>query len=367
VALNQKPMRIDRLLSCPGKLFAAGEYSVLWGGTALLFGVGPRALAQVKSREDRQVNVLTVSGRLSGVLTPLGVSWTEPVDDSFRFVAGAVSMAAQAAGREGLGFTAAFSPTEVIGGQKLGLGSSARATVLATECARIALAQRFDTAKLAIVSHFDTQKSRGSGGDVAACFTGGSIRYRRFDAATVLRGAHQTSVSQALSASPALDVSLRPPPACTLVYAFAGASASTTQLVSSVEATFSAHQRAAFVVQSDELVAALATALGESNFDTIKHVTVELQKLLSSLLVGRDDRLDRLLALSRSLGAAAKQSGAGGGDGALLFCPSASAAGEVLEGLQQRGFHAFILSIEPGLRAEASGGERFAPWFDAVD
>ncbi|MDQ3274735.1 MAG: phosphomevalonate kinase, partial [Actinomycetota bacterium] len=38
---------MQRALSAPGKLFLAGEYAVLWGGTARIAAVGPRTFASV--------------------------------------------------------------------------------------------------------------------------------------------------------------------------------------------------------------------------------------------------------------------------------------------------------------------------------
>ena len=53
---------MDRTLSAPGKLFLAGEYAVLWGGVARILAVGPRVNALVRPRQDRQVDVVLLTG-----------------------------------------------------------------------------------------------------------------------------------------------------------------------------------------------------------------------------------------------------------------------------------------------------------------
>ncbi len=359
-------MVVERIFSSPGKLFLAGEYAVLWGGRAHLLASGPRGFAQVKSRDDRQVNLLTVAGRLTGTLTPLGVSWREPVTEPFRFVAHAVDLAARVARAEGPGFSIAFSPSSTIDGHKLGLGSSARATVLAAECARVALGQSFDTVKLALLAHFEAQGLNGSGGDVAACFAGGWAQYEQFECGSVLARARATSLATALTESRPVSLSLRPSPQFPMLYAFTGIEASTPRLVKSVEATLSSHQRASFVVQSNELGLQLAQALAARQFDTVKYAVEGLQSLLDALSAQRSERMTQMVRLATVLGGAAKQSGAGGGDGAVVLAPDQATATELAAGLTQRGFHCFPLVVESGLRSEAASGFDFGHWFDAV-
>src|SRR6185369_9346559 len=74
-------LTLEICLSAPGKLFLSGEYAVLWGGTARLAGVGPRAWALGRTREDREVHLVLAEGRLVGTVTPLGVRWgSEPTE-----------------------------------------------------------------------------------------------------------------------------------------------------------------------------------------------------------------------------------------------------------------------------------------------
>src|SRR5690349_927545 len=143
---------MERALSAPGKLFVSGEYAVLWGGAARVAAVAPRNYAFVRRRDDAEVHVVLAEGRLQGRATPLGVRWDRPVPEGFRFVARAVDEVLAAKGGEGLGFVLALSPTPPApGGGKYGLGSSARATLLAVEAARYVLEAKLDPLKVALV------------------------------------------------------------------------------------------------------------------------------------------------------------------------------------------------------------------------
>ncbi|MGQ0506999.1 MAG: mevalonate kinase family protein, partial [Myxococcaceae bacterium] len=202
-----------RALSAPSKLFLAGEYAVLWGGTARIAAVGPRAQALVRRREDREVHLILEDGRFTGQATPLGVRWSGDVPRQYLFVARAIDAVWRVHGRESLGFEVAFAPSPgAPGGRKLGLGSSARACLLATEAARFILEERLDSLKLALLSHAQTQGMKGSGGDVAAVFAGGVVRYRRYPVETLFASTGTGQLSSALVAAEPVDLWRLPPP-----------------------------------------------------------------------------------------------------------------------------------------------------------
>ena len=155
---------MELTLSAPGKLFLSGEYAVLWGGTARLAGVGPRAWALARTREDREVHLVLAEGRLRGTVTPLGVRWASEPVASFAFAARALDVVVRARARESLGLELALSPTAPgPGGHKLGLGSSARAVVLAVESAARLLEVRPSLA-LAMLAHAEARAGRGAAG-----------------------------------------------------------------------------------------------------------------------------------------------------------------------------------------------------------
>jgi len=353
----------ERFLSVPGKLFLSGEYAVLWGGAARLVAVGPRLFAHVKRREDREVHLVLEEGRLSGHATPLGVSWSREVPPGFRFAARALGEAFRAQGREGTGLSLAISPSFAEGGgQKLGMGGSARACVLAAEAARSALDERFDTLKLALVAHAVEQGMKGSGGDVASVFAGGIIRYKRYAVDALAKASSTGTYGAAFAASPPVELARLSAPGVRPVYAFAGESASTLRWIGSVEGRLSPEARQAFVTQSDELGDLLEEGLSLGDFTALREAVPRLHQLLCGLGPLETEPMRRILALTQSFGGVGKMSGAGGGDGVILFAPDDAARVELLEGLKARGFLAIPLEVEPGLRGEATVSETIRGW-----
>ena len=349
-------------LSAPGKLFLSGEYAILWGGTARLAGVGPRAFALARSREDREVHLVLAEGRLRGTLTPLGVRWASEPPPAFAFAARALDVVVRARGRESLGLEVALSATAPgPGGHKLGLGSSARAVVLAVEAAARLLEVRPPLA-LALLAHAEAQGGRGSGGDVAACAVGGLIRYRRWPLERVTSAA---TLQLGLLAAGAPDVVRLGTTAFPASYAFSGRSASTPGMIRAVETALEGPARQRFVASSDELGGELEDGLRASRFAQVDEACRGLEELLESLPGVGTAETARILALTRTAGSTGKVSGAGGGDGCVLLSPNEAARAALLAALGHRGFVAVPLLVEPGVRAESSVPPELASWLQA--
>jgi phosphomevalonate kinase len=357
---------MDRTLSAPGKLFLSGEYAVLWGGTARILAVGPRVHAFVRPRPDRQVDIVLADGRLSGTATPAGVKWERPPTDAFHFVARTLDLALRLVGTEGPGFSVAFEPSPLVNGQKLGLGSSARAAVLAAEAARYGLQTSYDTLKLSLLAHADAQGGKGSGGDVAASFAGGLVRYQRYDVSKLLAASNRGGLIAAIDQSPPVELSRAGEPVFPLLYAYSGKAASTTSLVKQVEQALGEAGRRRFVERSDGLGEALENGLLRRDFASVQASSDELQSLLWELGATKDEGLERILGIARTFNCAGKQSGAGGGDGALLFAPDLTARTALQEALTTRGFHAFPVQVERGLSGEVARHPLLSAWLDAL-
>ncbi|MBL8921797.1 MAG: phosphomevalonate kinase [Myxococcaceae bacterium] len=357
---------MDRTLSAPGKLFLAGEYAVLWGGVARVAAVGPRVRAYVRRRADRRVELLLAEGRLSGDTTPLGARWQATPSPAFHFVARTVDLALRAVAQDSPGFSIAFEPSPTAAGQKLGFGSSARACVLAAEACRTAMGATFDALKLALVAHASAQQGKGSGADVAACFAGDVVRYRRADVTALIDAGNKGGFSGALTSSPPIDVWRVNPPRLPMLYVFSGASASTPGLIAEVERALAPKDRERFVLQSDALGLQLEEALARGDFAGARAATEALQALLFSLGPTRTPGLERILQLASAAGCVAKQSGAGGGDGCLVFAPDTAARDAARESFTARGLFAFPVSTEPGLRGEVQPALELVRWTDAA-
>lgn len=357
-------MAFDRLLSAGGKLFVSGEYSVLWGGTARILAVNPRVSAQVRPREDRTIEVLLAGGKWTGTATPLGVRWSTPPSPDIHFVGRAFDLALRVAGKEGPGFSVAFEPSPTFGTLKLGLGSSARATVLAVEAARVVLGASYDSLKLALLAHADAQSGKGSGGDVVASFAGGLVRYRRWETASLLERARKGGFHAALEHSEPVDVAKVGTPVFPMLFVFSGESASTTSLVAKADAQLDATARARFVDRSDEAGDGLEHGLIRRQFDLVQKHCAALQEALWGLAGTRHEGLERVVKLAGSYGCAAKQSGAGGGDGALVFAPDDATRQSLLEAYQSRGLFAFPIEVADGMRGDAGPHAQLARWLD---
>lgn len=353
---------MERTLSAPGKLFLSGEYAVLWGGTARLVATGPRAQAMFRPREDRLVEIALADGKLVGEATPAGVRWRSEVTEAYRFVATTFDLALRITGTEGPGFSAAFEPSPLVNGQKLGLGSSARATVLAAEIARLALGASFDALKLALIAHADAQGGKGSGADVSTSFAGGLIRYRAFGTKELIDASKRGGLSTALDRSQPVDVQRMSAPLLPLAWAFTGQSASTTGLVKSVESRLAKEARASFVERSDALGDELEKCLLRGDFPGVEAACDSLHSLLSELAETQTEALGRIRGLASTFGCVAKQSGAGGGDGAIVFCRDVDARRDFLSACKARGLTGFEVTPAAGLQGEVTRHPELSKW-----
>ncbi|WP_280344067.1 phosphomevalonate kinase [Nocardia neocaledoniensis] len=206
-------------------------------------------------------------------------------------------------------------------GRKYGLGSSAAVTV-ATVAAlgrfhglELTAMQRYRLAVLATI----TVNPRASGGDVAASTWGGWLAYGSPDRGAVAEIAARDGIDAALRAPwPGLSVHPLPTPAgLTLRVGWTGNPASTPALVGA--ATWARGDRTVFHARSNDCVRRLSTAI---EADDAAAVRAEID-CARELLLGLDDtarlgimtpRLRALCAAGAAVGAAAKPSGAGGGD-----------------------------------------------------
>jgi phosphomevalonate kinase len=354
---------MDRTLSAPGKLFVAGEYAVLWGGVARVAAVGPRTTALVRPRADRRIEILLEGTSLRGDMTPAGVNWDEPPAQDFHFVARTIDLVLRAVNREGPGFSLALAPSPLAeSGEKLGLGSSARVVVLAAEAARYTLDARFDALKLALLAHAEAQGGKGSGGDVAACFAGGLVRYRRYEVSGLIDAARTGALQSALGATAPVELFRTPQLKLPLAYAFTGKSASTRLMIADIERRLDETARQRFTLASDALGRDLEDALVKGDFAAASEAVPRLQALLGSLGPVTTEDTDRLLRLGQSFNCPGKISGAGGGDGCIFVCPDEAARTAFLEALTSRGVHAMAVPLEEGLRGEPRGDPALQRW-----
>lgn len=352
----------------PGKLFIAGEYAVVEPGQ-------PAVLIAV----DRCITVrLTESegaGRIhSSEYGQAPVVWRREDDGEhiivderpFDYVLSAISTVEEL--RSGRGASPRYFDLEISSelndsdGRKFGLGSSAAVTV-ATIAALdefyrlgLTLTERFKLAVLATIAI----STKASGGDLAASTFGGWIRYSSPDRAALHAHREAHGVVSAMSCPEWAGCSARrvtPPSSLDLLVGWTGSPASTEHLVtrvhtprertdeSSSESSPAAQKPrplVSFAAEShtlvDDLVAAFDADDAEASLTTIRSVRALLRRLSDSTgSLIETEALHDLCEIAETHGAAAKPSGAGGGDCGIALAHSHTEAQTILSGWEAAG------------------------------
>lgn len=277
----------------PGKAMIVGEYAVLDGS--------PAVVAAIDCFADAVLPADTNSGTSAFVMAAQSHARTT-------LQAAGVALASSYADRLPQIDTSSFSRE----GRKLGLGSSAAATVAAVGCWYAAAGLdlesdpvRRDLAAAARSAHDDAQGVRGSGSDILAATWGG------------LRVVNERTDAQ----SPAR---LQLPAGLCLRLIATTESASTAQLVARYreagDATRAARQQLAQAARA--FIAACQAAESHAalqSFDQALQGYVQLGDAIGSPLATADHLA--IAKVVKSLGGAAKPSGAGGGDLAVALLP----------------------------------------------
>ena len=355
----------------PGKLFIAGEYAVVEPGQ-------PAVLIAV----DRCITVrLTESegaGRIhSSEYGQAPVIWRREDDGEhiivderpFDYVLSAISTVEEL--RSGRGARPRYFDLEISSelndadGRKFGLGSSAAVTV-ATIAALdefyelgLTLTERFKLAVLATIAI----STKASGGDLAASTFGGWIRYSSPDRAALHAHREAHGVVSAMTCAEWAGCSARrvtPPSSVDLLVGWTGSPASTEHLVKRVHTPSERADQASteysestpapekprplvsFAAEShtlvDDLVAAFDSDDAEASMTTIRSVRALLQRLSDSTRsLIETEALHDLCEIAETHGAAAKPSGAGGGDCGIALAHSHTEAQTILSGWEAAG------------------------------
>ena len=307
-------------LAASGKVFLAGEYAVLSAGRpALVAGIDRKLHARI----DRSVRGLRL------VHAPSGLTWDggSPPEE-LRFAARAAELAVRFCDLVP-DARVVFEDEFSLGGHKLGLGGSAAACVLTVRAVCAAAGRAISESELlalAFAAHWAGQGGEGSGADMAAAALGGVIEVRSV-AAWRSVAELMTMPAPAIAASNPLRIArVRVPRRLRLLLAYAGKPADTRGLVRAVRA-FARGDAAAWTRCADAISAAeekLRDALGSDDAEpaleavrTGAAAMAALGEAAGAPIVTED--LLRACALASSAGAAAKPSGAGGGDCAVVL------------------------------------------------
>lgn len=352
----------------PGKLFIAGEYAVVTPGE-------PAVLVAV----DRYLTVrLTPSAHSGSIHSPefgrTPLVWGRTGDGltidtehhPYEYVLAAITLAERLRSERGL--TAHYydlhidSGLDDASGRKFGLGSSAAVTIATIraidEFYGFGLSRR-DAYRLALLATVQVAP-QASGGDLAASAFGGWISYRSPDRRVLRQSLDEGASFAELLASPGwepMDIArLTPPASLRFLVGWTGRPASTARLVDAVRDGSGAMDYPAFLLDSRACVTDLARALDEGDdsatLDAVRRARRLLRRLGRSAGVAIEtDALAALCDTAESAGAAAKSSGAGGGDCGIVLAPEDADIAGMLRDWEERDIRHLTLSV-----SSAEGG-----------
>ena len=340
----------------PGKLFIVGEYAVVEAGEpAVLVAVDRFLYVRLYERASAEGTAVSAS-------SPHVQATIDAIDEL----------------RRERGLPERFfdveteSELEEADGRKFGLGSSAAVTVAMVAALDrlyglgLTAHERFRLALLATVE----VSPKASGGDLAASTFGGWVRYSSPDRAALRahRLAHGVTAALQSDAWRACSIEqLLVPQNLSLLVGWTGSPASTEALVGKVgdgEAssaqTFLTSSRGLVDAFCLALTSALAPGSDEVAFAAVRDARTLLQRLGEDRgIVIETPALGELCAIAERYGAAAKSSGAGGGDcGIALAGPGSDIAG-ILREWEQHVITALDLRVfAPSRQAEGAADER---------
>lgn len=331
-------------LEAPGKVFLAGEYAVLDPGRpALVAGVDRKLVASSGS-----------APRLTLVHKPSGLAWDGgPPPPELRFAARAAQFASKFSGGEPP-VRIEFENDLSLGEEKLGLGGSAAACVLAVRAVCAAAGREIkdeEVISLALAAHWVEQGGHGSGADVAACALGGLLEVRSRIGWKTPDEVVAMAPQQIADARPLQVRRVTAPPDLRLLLVFSGQAADTRALIGAVRA-FAAGQRALWRVRAVDISAAceaLRDALERNDqlaaLDAVRRGAAAMGVLGDQANVNiATPELLHACALASYAGAAGKPSGAGGGDCAVVLA-FGDEARDRAESVLQPYFPVFRVSI----------------------
>lgn len=365
-----------------GKLFLAGEYAVVEpGGSAVVLGldrgVTVRATAGPCGADGPGGTVRSARygpeprrwrGPAPGARAVGGPVWEEPGLPRDHVLAALEAVLDEARHR---GLERIRADLEIrsdladADGRKYGLGSSGAVSAAVVRAVGRALGLELDDAavfRLALLAAVRIEP-RASGGDVAAACFGGWIAYRSPDRAALAASRARRGAAETVRAEwPGLRIEPLPAPAgLELLVGWTGSAASTPELVGRVQervrADPAAHER--FLAESERILAGLRAALAGGDDAATLAAVRRARRLLAGFGESfgtpvETPALRWLCDAAERAGAAAKPSGAGGGDcGVALLPPGADRAG-LLEAWRRAGVRR--LPVGAGPRSSASDG-----------
>jgi phosphomevalonate kinase len=315
-------------VSAPGKLILAGEYAVLRGSVAVVAAVDRRVRASIGTPSPSSPFLAAAAAALDAAGLPAAAAIIPllSVDSS-----------------------ALRDPS----GAKLGLGSSAAATVAAIGCALVASGHALDrdlVHRLARIAHAAAQGSLGSGADIAASTFGGLFAFRPPGTTYPVP---RTSTSGTTYPVPRTWYHV---PGATYLALWSGRPADTVSLVRRVEASGTAADGAIGMAgrAAEALVAARDAAEVIAAIGMGADAMEELGRVAGVELV--PEAVSKARVIARASGGEVKTCGAGGGDVAIAVFPEGREMTVLVEAFRTVGLTPLDLAFdERGVDIDAGG------------
>lgn len=349
-------------VKAPGKLYIAGEYAVVESGFPAIIVALDQFVTATISPSD------TIGSIVSKQYQENSIVWRrkgdamvfDNRDNPFHYILSAISLTesyAHELGRDlGVYHLGINSELDSADGKKYGLGSSAAVTVATVK----ALCQFYHLPmdknrlfKLAAIAHLSVQ-GNGSLGDIAASVYGGWIAYHSFDRHWLhLQRAKSTLTDLLAMDWPDLRIDLLTPPAdLRLMIGWTGSPASTSHLVDKV-AMVKAKQRDEYQTFLRDSKACLKRMIAGFKASDLQSIQTEIRcnrQLLQSLgtfshVTIETPMLKKMIHLAENAGAAAKTSGAGGGDCGIVLIDRAIDPTSLLKAWAQDGIEQLNLKV----------------------
>ncbi|MCY9806841.1 phosphomevalonate kinase [Lentilactobacillus senioris] len=346
----------------PGKLYIAGEYAVVETGNPAIIVALDQFVTVTIEKSERYGSIVSKQYQDSSV------QWQrrgdeivlDNRDNTFNYILSAIRLTEEYAQSMGCKMETYHlkvnSDLDSPDGKKYGLGSSAAVTVATINalCQFYKLPLTKDRLfKLAAIAHLDVQ-GNGSLGDIAASVYGGWIAYRSFDREWLKSARYEEKLTNLIDLKwPALEIrQLTPPNNLKLLIGWTGSPASTSRLVDKV--AFKKGQQLKgyqnFLQASAQCLTDIVTGFETSNLKRImagiSHNRQLLQKLSKLTQVDIETPLlTKMCNIAEHHHAAAKTSGAGGGDCGIMITDKTEVDDQLVSELQDNGVQLLPLAV----------------------
>ena len=364
-------------VKAPGKLMLAGEWSVLEvGNPCIVLAVNKYVKAIAEESKGIVINakdlgIENVEAEFDGQHLNFKNELSEEKKEKLVMAKNAVEIALrylQESGAETKKFTVSTeseitSVTMEDGSKaKVGFGSSAAAVVAIISAVLKLYDQDIESLeakekiyKLGCIAHYLGQGKVGSAFDVAASTYGGALVYKRFDPEWLVKELEagktvKEVVAARWEAFEATPIEL--PEDFILCVGFVGSGASTKELVVKMrEFKASNGQRYNEIYSGiSKIVNQLIEAIKSKDKEEIKQLLGQNRELLKQLADESGNNLEteeltELIESANATGAAAKFSGAGGGDCGIAVCFDKETADKIKHTWKEKGLYSIKINI----------------------